>query len=167
MHHVFSFNNFIKGAEICASNISSVEEYLEIVDYKIQDVITFFMLGSDLKVFQAEKMGQYWLKVLDYKYGFCYSFQPPDGEQGVITLSTEPAALNMALMQLNVSFYKIKAHPCLYQTILTIKFTIPAWYINKCTIIDFTIYIPLFLVKLKSVVDGPIIHSKSVVDGPF
>ena len=44
-------------------------------------------------------------------------------------------------------------------------FTIPAWYINKFTIIDFTIYTPLFPVKLKSVVDGPIFHSKSVVDG--
>ena len=43
--------------------------------------------------------------------------------------------------------------------------TIPAWYINKFTIIDFTIYTRLFLVKLKSVVDGPILHSKSVVDG--
>ena len=42
---------------------------------------------------------------------------------------------------------------------------IPAWYINKFTIIDFTIYTQLFLVKLKSVVDGPILHSKSVVDG--
>ena len=44
---------------------------------------------------------------------------------------------------------------------------IPAWYINKFTIIDFTIYTQLFLVKLKSVVDGPILHSKSVVDGPI
>ena len=42
---------------------------------------------------------------------------------------------------------------------------IPSWYINKFTIIDFTIYTRLFLVKLKSVVDGPILHSKSVVDG--
>ena len=42
---------------------------------------------------------------------------------------------------------------------------IPAWYINKFTIIDFTIYARLFLVKLKSIVDGPILHSKSVVDG--
>ena len=33
--------------------------------------------------------------------------------------------------------------------------------------VDFTIYTQLFLVKLKSVVDGPILHSKSVVDGPF
>ena len=30
--------------------------------------------------------------------------------------------------------------------------------------VDFTIYTQLFLVKLKSVVDGPILHSKSVVD---
>ena len=44
---------------------------------------------------------------------------------------------------------------------------IPAWYINKFTIIDFTIYTQLFLVKLKTVVDGPILHSKSVVDGPI
>ena len=44
---------------------------------------------------------------------------------------------------------------------------IPAWYINKFTIIDFTIYTRFFLVKLKSVVDGPILHSKSVVDGPI
>jgi hypothetical protein len=49
--------------------------------------------------------------------------------------------------------------------IFTIKFTSPAWYINKFTIIDFTIYTLLFLVKLKSVVDGLILHSKSVVDG--
>ena len=42
---------------------------------------------------------------------------------------------------------------------------IPAWYINKFPIIDFTIYTQLFLVKLKSVVDRPILHSKSVVDG--
>ena len=46
-------------------------------------------------------------------------------------------------------------------------FRIPAWYINKFTIIDFTIYTQLFLVKLKSVIDGPILHSKSVVDGPI
>ena len=46
-------------------------------------------------------------------------------------------------------------------------FYIPAWYINKFTIIDFTIYTRLFLVKLKRVVDGPILHSKSVVDGPI
>ena len=46
-------------------------------------------------------------------------------------------------------------------------FIIPAWYINKFTIIDFTIYTQLFLVKLKSIVDGPILHSKSVVDGPI
>ena len=42
--------------------------------------------------------------------------------------------------------------------------SIPVWYTNKITIIDFTIYTQLFLVKLKSVVDGPILHSKSVVD---
>ena len=42
---------------------------------------------------------------------------------------------------------------------------IPAWYINKFTIIDCTIYTQLFLVKLKSIVDGPILHSKSIVDG--
>ena len=44
---------------------------------------------------------------------------------------------------------------------------IPVWYTNKITIIDFTIYTQLFLVKLKSVVDGPILHSKSIVDGPI
>ena len=44
------------------------------------------------------------------------------------------------------------------------RYFIPVWYINKFTIIDFTIYTRLFLVKLKSVVDGPILHSKSVVD---
>ena len=46
-------------------------------------------------------------------------------------------------------------------------FFIPVWYTNKITIIDFTIYTQLFLVKLKSVVDGPILHFKSVVDGPI
>ena len=45
--------------------------------------------------------------------------------------------------------------------------SIPVWYTNKIPIIDFTIYTQLFLVKLKSVVDGPILHSKSVVDGPI
>ena len=45
--------------------------------------------------------------------------------------------------------------------------TIPVWYTNTITIIDFTIYTQLFLVKLKSVVDGPILHFKSVVDGPI
>ena len=44
---------------------------------------------------------------------------------------------------------------------------IPVWYTNKITIIDFTIYTQLFLVKLKSIVDGPILHSKSIVDGPI
>ena len=96
-----SFDNFIKGAEICAPNISSVEEYLELVDYKIEDILTYFMLGSDLKVFNNQ-MDQYWHKVLDYKYGFCYSFEPPGGE-GVIKMSDEPAALNMAILLLNVS----------------------------------------------------------------
>ena len=33
--------------------------------------------------------------------------------------------------------------------------------------IDFTIYTRLFLVKLKSVVDGPILHTKNVVDRPI
>ena len=47
------------------------------------------------------------------------------------------------------------------------RFNIPAWYINRFTIIDFTIYTRFFLVKLKIVVDGPILHSKSVVDGPI
>ena len=46
-------------------------------------------------------------------------------------------------------------------------FYIPAWYTDKVTIIDFTIYTRFFLVKLKSVVDGPILHSKSIVDGPI
>jgi hypothetical protein len=32
---------------------------------------------------------------------------------------------------------------------------IPVWYTDKITIMDFTIYTWLFLVKLKSVVDGP------------
>jgi len=50
---------------------------------------------------------------------------------------------------------------------LNFRLGIPAWYINKFTIIDFTIYTRLFLVKLKRVVDGPILHSKSVVDGPI
>ena len=62
------------------------------------------MLGSDLIVL-TNQMDQYWHKELDYKYGFCYSFQPPDGEHGVIKISTEPAALNLALMRLNVSCY--------------------------------------------------------------
>ena len=74
------------------------------VDYKIEDILTFFMLGSDLVVnAKYDKMDQYWRKKLDYKYGFCYSFQPTDREHGMIKLSTEPAALNMAMMQLNVS----------------------------------------------------------------
>ena len=63
------------------------------------------MMGSDINVFQAEKMDQYWHKVLDYKYGFCYSFHPPDGHQGVIKLSTEHISLNTAMLQLNVSCY--------------------------------------------------------------
>ena len=46
-------------------------------------------------------------------------------------------------------------------------FFIPAWYINKFTIIDFTIYTWFFLVKLKIVVDGPILHSKCIVDRPI
>ena len=46
-------------------------------------------------------------------------------------------------------------------------FFIPVWYTNKITIIDFTIFTQLSLVKLKSVVDGPILHSKSVVEGPI
>ena len=37
------------------------------------------------------------------------------------------------------------------------KSGIPVWYTNKITIIDFTIYTWFF------VVDGPILHSKSVV----
>ena len=44
---------------------------------------------------------------------------------------------------------------------------IPVWYTNKITIIYFTIYTQLFLVKLKSIVDGPILHSKTIVDGPI
>ena len=104
-----SFDNFIKGAEICAPNISSVEEYLELVDYKIEDILTYFMLGSDLKVFNNQ-MDQYWHKVLDYKYGFCYSFEPPGGE-GVIKMSDEPAALNMAILLLNVSSYNTIIYP--------------------------------------------------------
>ena len=44
-------------------------------------------------------------------------------------------------------------------------FYIPAWYTDKVTIIDFTIYTRFFLVKLKSVVDGPILHYKSIVGG--
>ena len=102
MQYAFSFDSFTKWAEICASNFSSVDDYLDMVDYKIEDIITFFMLGSDLIVL-SNQMDQYWHKELDYKYGFCYSFQPPDGEHGVIKISTEPAALNMAMMQLNVS----------------------------------------------------------------
>ena len=50
---------------------------------------------------------------------------------------------------------------------MTSALTIPAWYINKFPIIDFTVYTWFFLVKLKSVVDGPILHYKSVVDGPI
>ena len=50
---------------------------------------------------------------------------------------------------------------------ISCRLNIPVWYIDKITIIDFTIYTQLFLVKLKSVVGGPILHSKSVVDGPF
>ena len=44
---------------------------------------------------------------------------------------------------------------------------IPVWYTNKITIIDFSIYTRFLFVKLKIVADGPILHSKSVVDGPF
>ena len=92
------------GAEICASNISSVEEYLELIDYKIEDIITFFKLGSDFAVF-GNKMDQYWHKELDYRYGFCYSFQPPDGDHGGIKLLNVASALNMAIIGLNVSCY--------------------------------------------------------------
>ena len=105
MQHVFSFNNFVKGAEICASNISSVEEYLELIDYKIEDIFIFFRLGSDLKVY-GNKMDQYWHKELDYKYGFCYSFAPLDGDHGVIKLLNVASTLNFAAMiLLNVSCY--------------------------------------------------------------
>ena len=48
---------------------------------------------------------------------------------------------------------------------LRIGLFIPAWDINKFTIIDFTIYTRLFLVKLKSIVDRTILHSKRIVDG--
>jgi protein tyrosine phosphatase len=104
VQHVFSFDNFVIGAEICASNISSVEEYLELVNYKIEDIITFFMLGSDFAVFR-NKMDQYWHKELDYRYGFCYSFQPPDRDHGVIKLLNVASALNMVMISLNVSCY--------------------------------------------------------------
>ena len=76
------------------------------VDYKIEDILTFFMLGSDLVVnAKYDKMDQYWHKELDYKYGFCYSFQPPDGDHGVIKLLNVATALNMAMIRLNVSCY--------------------------------------------------------------
>ena len=41
---------------------------------------------------------------------------------------------------------------------------IPVWYTNNFTTIDFTIYTRLFLVKLKSIVDRPILQNKSIVD---
>ena len=103
MQHVLSFHNFAKGAEICAS---SVEEYLELIDYKIEDIFIFFRLGSDLKVY-GNKMDQYWHKELDYKYGFCYSFAPLDGDHGVIKLLNVASALNMAMIRLNVSCYNL------------------------------------------------------------
>ena len=67
--------------------------------------------------------------------------------------------LNLTKIQM-VPMTKVKI-----QILHVLRFIIPAWYINIYTIIDFTIYTRLFLVKLKSVVDGPILHSKSVVDG--
>ena len=70
-----------------------------------------------------------------------------------------------------VFFYKVNfsiyVHWCFTKMNARYSLIIPAWYINKFTIINFTIYTRLFLVKLKRVVEGPILNSKSVVDGPI
>ena len=97
----FYFSKYLtvtKWAEKCAAHVSSVNDFVEMIDYNIEDVLTLFTVG-DLKVKSAD-MSQYWHKVLDYRNGFCYTFDPPPISD--IKLSTD--ALNMALLLLDVSY---------------------------------------------------------------
>ena len=76
-----------------------MDEFLTLVDYKIEDIFLSFLVGSDLKVPKKE-MSQYWHKVLDYKHGFCYTFDP--SVKGMVDLSTDP--IPWAMLRMDVSF---------------------------------------------------------------
>ena len=93
-----SFTAIIKWAEACATQGSTVDEFLDLIDYKIEDVITFFRVG-DL-IIKSDNMSQYWQKSLDYRQGFCYVFDPPT--EANIKLTTD--GFNQAMFLLDVSF---------------------------------------------------------------
>ena len=92
------YDTFLKAAQICAHNVSSTDEFLTLVDYKIEDILSFFLVGSDFKV-PKNNMDQYWHKVLDYKKGFCYTFDP--SKEGMVKLSTDPAPWAMLLLDVS------------------------------------------------------------------
>ena len=66
------------------------------------------------------------------------------------------------LCNLEIASASYRRHDLIILKIMTLTqnriLIIPVWYNNKITIIDFTIYTQLFLVKLKSIVDGPFQH---------
>ena len=63
------------------------------------------------------------------------------------------------IWNLEIASASYRRHDLIILKIMTLTqnriLIIPVWYNNKITIIDFTIYTQLFLVKLKRVVDGP------------
>ena len=87
----------VKWAEHCANHVSTVDEFLDMIDYKIEDVLTFFRVG-DL-IIQKANMNQYWQKSLDPRQGFCYIFDPTP--EANIKLSTDD--FNQAMLLLDVS----------------------------------------------------------------
>ena len=72
-----------------------------------------------------------------------------------------------ALAQKSEILYEVCNIFSFFYNLNTIRLGIPVWYTNKITIIYFTIDTWLFHVKLKIVVDGPILHSISILDRPI
>ena len=95
----YSFTYVVQWAEHCANHVTTVDEFLVLIDYKFEDVVKFFRVSDFIG-----NMSQYWQKSLDPMHGFCYTFDPPP--EANIKLTTD--GFNKAILLLDVSCaYKI------------------------------------------------------------
>lgn len=107
--NVTKFPNFGVAADGCSQMGTSLSAFLEAIDFPIDQLVRLFNLG-DFKLI-GKNMGDYWRKQLDYKRGFCYTFDPLKNESGTLRLSSKKDTVsNYALLSLNVKRQLLAFH---------------------------------------------------------
>lgn len=62
---------FLLSAEQCAKSVPKLQDFFDLVDFKIKNILKVVILGRLIIV--TKNLEQFWRQNLHYKFGFCWT----------------------------------------------------------------------------------------------